>query len=149
MELLETAYSFFQSIQWPVSYLEHSTALTMEYPGRHGRWMCHLHLLEASDQVIFYSIFPASVPEDRRMAMTEFLCRANYGIILGNFEMNLLDGELRYKTSIDVEGSGLSHALLKPLVFGNVTMLDRYFDSLVGIIDQGISSEDALSLVER
>ncbi|MDJ1171766.1 hypothetical protein PMG71_20260 [Roseofilum sp. BLCC_M154] len=34
--------------------------------------------------------------------MAEFLTKANYGMILGDFELDLTDGELRDKTSIGV-----------------------------------------------
>jgi len=43
----------------------------------------------------------------------KFLTRANYGMMIGNFEMDFTDGEIRYKTSIDVEGDKLSSALIK------------------------------------
>ena len=62
--------------------------------------------------------------------------------------MNLHSGEIRYKTSIDVEGNGLSHNLLKPVVFINVSTLDRYFESLMKLIYKDISLEDALALVK-
>lgn len=54
-----------------------------------------------------------NVPEDRRLALAEFLTRANYGLFIGNFEMDWQDGEVRYKTSIDVAGDRLSTALVQ------------------------------------
>lgn len=38
----------------------------------------------------------------------EFLTRANYGLVFGNFEMDMHDGEIRYKPSF--------RAAEKPLV---------------------------------
>jgi len=35
--------------------------------------------------------------------VNEFLTRANYGLNIGNFEMDFQDGEIRFKTAIDVE----------------------------------------------
>ena len=56
----------------------------------------------------------------------KFLIRANYGMMIGNFEMDFTDGEIHYKTSIDVEGDKLSSALIKRLVYANVMMMDEY-----------------------
>ncbi len=50
------------------------------------------------------------------MAVAEFITRANFGIVIGNFEIDFSDGEIRYKTSIDVEGDRPSFALIKRLV---------------------------------
>ena len=43
-------------------------------------------------------------PEEMRVPMAEFLTRANYGLRIGNFEMDFEDGEVRYKSSVDFEG---------------------------------------------
>jgi len=50
------------------------------------------------------------VISSKRGAVAEFINRANYGIIIGNFEMDFADGEIRYKTSIDVQGDKLTSA---------------------------------------
>jgi hypothetical protein len=49
--------------------------------------------------------------------VAEFLTRANSGMVIGNFELDFADGEIRYKTSIDVEGDKLSYAIIKRLVY--------------------------------
>jgi hypothetical protein len=40
--------------------------------------------------------------------MAEYLTRANYGLILGNFAMDMADGEVHYKVSVDFEDGLLS-----------------------------------------
>ena len=149
MDIIDVAVSFFESLEWPISYLENTTAVRMEYRGKNGQWTCHMHILEEAEQIIYYSVFPIHTPDDKLAPMLEFITRVNYGLIYGNFEFNLDDGQIRYKTSVDVEGNGLSHALMKPVVFLNVTTLDRYFDTLSKIIYKDISIEDALRSVGR
>lgn len=50
------------------------------------------------------------------MAVAEFIARGNFGIVIGNFEIDFSDGEIPYKTSIDVKGDRPSFALIKRLV---------------------------------
>ena len=45
-------------------------------------------------------------------AIAEFLTRTNYSMIIGNFELDFADGEIRYKTSIDVQGDFLRFELI-------------------------------------
>ena len=149
MAMAEMVFEFFESLNWHIAYLENSTAVSMEYRGKKGTFTCHMHVLEEAQQIVYYSIFPAHVPEDKRGTVMAFLTYANYGLIYGNFEINLDDGQVRYKTSIDVEGNGLSHSLLQPIVFINVSTLDHYFESLMSLIYKDISIEDALKLVNR
>lgn len=149
MDIVAVTFSFFESLEWYISYLENTTAVSMEYRGKSGQWTCHMHILEEAEQIIYYSIFPIHTPDDKLAKMLEFITRANYGLIYGNFEINLDDGQIRYKTSVDVEGNGLSHNLLKPVVFINVTAMDSYFAVLTKIIYQDISVQDALQLVNR
>jgi hypothetical protein len=61
----------------------------------------------------------------RLSAIAEFLTRANYGMTISNFDLDFADREIRYKTSIDVQGDFLSFELIKQLVYANVTMMDE------------------------
>ena len=77
-----------------------------------------------------------------------FLTRANYGLLIGNFEMDYNDGEVRYKTSIDVEGDRLSKALVKRLVYDNLAVMDRYLPGVLSVIYGGASPTEAIAQVE-
>jgi len=76
------------------------------------------------------------------------LARANYGLILGNFEMDFRDGEIRYKTSILVDYE-LSAVVIKKLVYTNLSTIDDYFPGFMKIIYGNISPEEALNQVEK
>lgn len=59
------------------------------------------------DEYVVYAISPLGADEDdeKMMAiMAEFICRANYGLKNGNFELDMRDGEIRYKSFVDCEG---------------------------------------------
>lgn len=81
-------------------------------------------------------------------AIGKFINRANYSIIIGNFELNFADGEIRYKTSIDVEGDRLTSALIKRLVYANVTMMDEYLPGIKSVIEGDVSPVDAIAQIE-
>lgn len=119
----------------------------LAFQGENGRWNCYARIYEAEKQFIFYSIFPVAVPEGDRGLIAQFLTKANYGMILGNFELDLTDGELRYKTSIDVEGDRLSLALVRSLVYANVTIMNRYLPGIVTVLE-GSPISDAIQRVE-
>jgi len=69
-------------------------------------------------------------------------------MIIGNFELDFADGEIRYKTSIDVKGDFLSFELIKQLVYANVTMMDEYLPGIISVIDGDVLPKDAIAQIE-
>jgi hypothetical protein len=67
---------------------------------------------------------------------------------IGNFELDFADGEIRYKTSIDVEGVSLTFPQIKRLVYTNVTMMDEYLPGIMSVIDGDVLPEDAIAQIE-
>jgi hypothetical protein len=89
-----------------------------------------------------------TAPADKRSAMAEFLPRANYGLTIGNFEMDFDSGEIHYKTGIDVEGDRLSTALVRQLVYANVAIVDRYLPGIMAVIYGNVSPMEAIAQIE-
>ncbi|WP_204150207.1 YbjN domain-containing protein [Leptolyngbya sp. CCY15150] len=122
--------------------------LQLSAQGKNGRYNCFAQAIEEKQQLIFYSVCLAQVPLDKRRAIAEFITRANYGLIIGNFEMDWSDGQIRYKTSIDVEGGTLTTEMVKQLVYVNVLTIDSYLPGLVAIAQQNLDAQEAIALVE-
>jgi hypothetical protein len=132
--LIDLLEGFFQAESWEYQRLERRDVLRLGFTGSSGNWTCYAQTREAQRQVVFYSICPLRAPDGKRMLMAEFLTRANYGLILGNFELDLDDGEIRYKTSLDIEDAELTPMLLSHIVYANVTSMDRYLPGIIAVI---------------
>lgn len=146
--ILQAAIDFFIEDNWKFSQLEGKSALSLPCSGKHGSWLCWAEAREEQQQFVFYSICPVKVPEQKYTSVCEYLTRANYGLVIGNFEMDLRDGEVRYKTSVDVEGQELTSALVKHLVYANLSTMDRYLPGIMGVIYGNLSPVQAISQVE-
>ena len=146
-EILDVAISFFREDEWSFTQLEGQQALRIGFQGENGQWSCYAQAREEQAQFLFYSVCPVKAPEDRREAVAEFLTRANYGLFIGNFELDFSDGEIRYKTSIDVVGDRLSAGLVKPLVYANVLM-DRYLPGIMSVIYGNVPPAEAVAKAE-
>jgi hypothetical protein len=147
--IFEAMVNFFREDDWPFVKVEGEPALRLAFEGENGKWNCYAKARVQQQQMVFYSICPVFAPEAKRGAVAEFIARANYGMIIGNLEMDFEDGEIRYKTSIDVEGDSLSSALIKQLVYANVMMMDQYLPGIMSVIDSDVSPKDALAKIEN
>ncbi|KYC36085.1 hypothetical protein WA1_40820 [Scytonema hofmannii PCC 7110] len=146
--IFEEMVNFFKADDWFFVQIEGQPVLQIVFQGENGKWTCYASTRIEQQQFIFYSVCSVNVPEDKRLAVAEFLTRANSGMVIGNFELDFADGEIRYKTSIDVQGDRLSFALIKPLVYANVTMMDQYLPGIMSVIYGDVSPEDANAQVE-
>ncbi len=146
--ILDAIIDFFEKDSWPYSAVEDRPILKTAYEGKVGQFTCYAQAREEQQQFVFYAIFPVRAPLKKLPAVAEFINRANYGMIIGNFEMDYSDGEIRYKTSADLEDVTISEPLLRNLVYANVLTMDRYFSGLMRVLYADVTAEDAINEVE-
>lgn len=147
-QFFEEIVNFFEDDGWPFVQIEGELLLQMVFQGENGKWTCYAKAREDQEQFVFYSVCPVNAPDSKRLAVAEFLTRANSGMMIGNFEMDFEDGEIRYKTSIDVEDDSLSCTLIKRLVYANVMMMDAYLPGIMSVIYGDVTPLDAIAQIE-
>jgi len=138
---------FFKEDNWNMEVIDDEQLVRAYFHGENGNWGCYAKATDELHQVVFYSICTVTNPDEKRSSIAEFITRANDGLIIGNFEMRFETGELRYKTSLDVEGEPLTFNLVKNLVYPNLFTMDRYLPGIIAVL--GTSSPmEAISSVE-
>lgn len=147
-QIFNRLIEFFEEDNWTFQWVEGTSALTLDTEGENGRWTCYAQAFEARQQLIFYSVLPQSVPVAKRAVMAEFITRANYGMILGCFEMDYEDGEVRFRTSIDTSGDELTPPLIRQVVYANLVVMDRYFAGLMRVIYSDDEPEAIIDEIE-
>ena len=140
--------NFFTQDDWPFTKIKGEPVVLTAFQGKNGKWTCYAKAREEQEQFVFYSICSINAPENKRLAVAEFLTLANSGMIIGNFELNFASGEICYKTSIDVKGDLISSALIQQLVYANVTMMDKYLPGIRSVIDDDVEPKNAIAQIE-
>lgn len=119
------------------------------FSGEHAQYDCWIVCYEDTERVCILSIFPLVIPEDKRLRVAEYLMRANFGILVGNFELDFRDGEVRMKTSADVEDIPLTATFMKNLLVANLGTADRYFPGLGKVLFAGMAPADAIAVLRE
>jgi len=152
--LFEIVQDYFQKNNWkPIPVQEGQPILRMGFAGRNGQWTCYAQVREDEpsqlQQFLFYSVLPANAPEDKRDLTAEFITRANYTLVIGGFEMDYTDGELRYKTSINLAGTGVTPTagLIHALVVPNILTVDQFLPGLMTVLFGGASPAEAIAKI--
>jgi hypothetical protein len=146
--MFDTVLDFLTADGWPFTASPDRPVVRTGYKGDHGNWTCYGHVDETNGYFIFYSVCPVNVPPENRLTMAEFLARANYGLPVGNFELDFSDGEIRYKTSLDAEDERLSEVLVRNLIYANVFTADRYLPGIMRVIYNAATPQEAIIHVE-
>ncbi len=147
-EIFDIVKRFFTDDEWYFLQMDNQPILQMTFQGKNGKWSCYAQVKEDQQIFFFYSVSPVNIPEEKRTAAAEFITRANYGLKIGNFEMDYSDGELRYKTSLDVENDRLTTALVSNLVYANLWTMDRYLPGILSVVYGDVSPVEAVERVE-
>lgn len=113
-----------------------------------GTWTCYVVARETDGRCTIYSQAPWATPDELRHAMAELITRINFGLPIGNFEMDYSDGEVRFKTSIDVSGSHLAGELFDGLLEPNLGVMDVYLPALEAVRDARMTPLAAIEMVE-
>ena len=89
---------------------------------------------EKNNLLAVYGILPFLIPESHQSAAMLLITQINYDMLIGNLEMDINDGEIRYKNAIDVEAVGMDENTIEHLlqsVIAMTTVTYEIFSDLV------------------
>lgn len=97
------------------------------------------------------AVSPIKVKDDpaKRKEMSEFIRRANYGLILGGFQYDLRDGEILYRVSVPCQNIIPSHEMIEYGLCISAGMFEEYTPGILGILFAGASAKDAVASCEK
>lgn len=95
-------------------------------------------------EIVVYCVIPTIVPAAMRPAVAEFVARVNYGLRLGNFELDMDRGNVRYKTSVDVMDMTPTPAVVHRMLSTAMGIGDIYVGALHRVLYGNVSPEDAV-----
>ena len=105
-----------------------------------------------NQEFIVYGICPICVDwmdAEMMVQMAEFICRANYGLKNGCFELDFRDGEIRFRSYVDCENHLPSDAVVKNSIYSTAATIKRYAPGIVDIIFGGSLAKDAIAKCEK
>ena len=145
---------YFEDKEWPYNYYQpkirdsqksHYLSLRM----RNKQLDCGylFRVQERNKLLAVYGILPFLIPESHQSAAMLLITQINYDMMIGNLEMDVDDGEIRYKNAIDIEAVGLDDDILEHLlqsIIAMTTVAHEIFSDLVNNQDPAEELPDLL-----
>ncbi len=92
---------------------------------------------------------PVTIPDRNRLEVAEYLHRANFGLLLGSFEMDYDEGEVRFRTALVTQNEDVGESVLDRYIQMPSTMLDKYAPGIYSIVYEGDIALTALRALEE
>jgi len=143
-----TLGQFLQDDGWYPQPLEDKTLYRVYFNGDHSELRCYAQILIELEQLVFYVIAPVKATPEMRLATAEYLTRANYGLRIGNFELDFNDGEIRYKSSVNFKKDALTPTLIKNAIYPAVHTMDYYLPGLMSVLYGSKTAAEAIASIE-
>jgi hypothetical protein len=147
--IFDSVIEFLQEDNWRYEEIPGELAIRFGFTGRNARFECFGRVNEDHEIFVFYTIVPIRVADEQRLLGAELMTRINYGLNIGNFELDMNDGEVRYKTSIDVEGGELTARMVETLLSVNISTADRYFPAFADVLHSNVTPAEAVLRIEQ
>lgn len=146
--ILDTIIDFFKTKQWEFSTAEHDPfLLRTHYKSENGEWGFYIHFLPETEALVCYSVFPVDAPKNRRQDMLELVAQLNIQLVFGNFDIDLNDGEVVFKTSLMLAQNELTEANLQNVVSANLQTMSQCIRGMLLVLYEKCTIEDALLLI--
>jgi len=143
-----TLGQFLKDDGWYPEQLGEKTIFRVFFSGDNGDLRCYAQVRVDLEQFIFYVVAPVKAPAPVRSQVAEYLTRANYGLRIGNFELDYSDGEVRYKSSLDFEQATLTAQLIRNAMYPAVHTADMYLQGLLSVMYGNKTPAEAIEEAE-
>jgi hypothetical protein len=91
--------------------------------------------------------FASCAEGDRRNEVVRFATRANWELLVGNFEVDLASGAVRFRSSVPFTGGELPESTIRSVIGTAMSVVEAYAEALEDVIDGLASADVALQRV--
>lgn len=116
---------------------------------RHKQAECGylFRIQEKNGLLAVYGILPFLIPDTHQSAAMLLITQINYDMIIGNLEMDVSDGEIRYKHAIDVDAVGIDNHIIEHVLQSVVAMTTVAYDVFSDLINTQDPAADIPTLL--
>ena len=118
---------------WPIQYDPDDPTIFTTFEGQNGRRRAVVVFEPSLERLLVYAILIETGAASSRPQQLELLTRVNYGLGSGCFEMDLDDGEIRYRITLPAV-MAMPHVVL-PMLADACMTVDTYAPAFDAVAD--------------
>lgn len=151
LKIAETIEDFLRKDDWKFEETDENGIIRFGVSLKCKFRRCNVAIQVRNTCFMVLATLPLTADEESRPNVLEFMDRANYGLIRGGFEMDMSDGEIRYRTSqyCGDEDVLISHETVKDTLYVTLSMIERYGTALLEVMMGNLSPSEAIERSEQ
>lgn len=140
---------FFEEKGWDYQLFD-DHMIYKEFTGHNSFYRLLFSISKRGDYLVMYISSPLSIPLIYRKKVAEYICRVNFQLPMGHFDLNMDDGCVHYRMALELHRGELSLEILSSMVETGGVSYDCYFPGLLEILREDKEpSEVMLYIKER
>lgn len=149
-KLLERVGEYLAEKDWTYTLFDEDEYLAFNLRLRDGSARVFVQAWEGVgwSRLVVYVTYPTFVPLPRRSAVCEAITRINQTNILGNFELDMNDGEVRVRTTLESD-LYIGEPMIDRAIRKGLDLADQYQAALLAIAFGNASAQDVLEMGAR
>jgi len=97
-----------------------------------GGYQCFAEVKEDDKIFLFYTVLGLLVPKEKRNNLAILLAKINYGLMIGSFEMDFEDGEIRYKATMPYQENIIDESIVMIISY-SISTADQYLKYIMSL----------------
>ena len=147
-EVKERIAAFLEEHEWKYEYNEEHQVFITGVGLKNYVSSVQYAISIKDSHVINYAVLPINAKKHFKR-LVEFLCRANFGLVFGNFEFDYRDGEIRYKLEMSSDAILADDMNIGLLIFRPAMMVEKYIKGIVQVMTGAMKAPEAIELCEQ
>ena len=135
---------FLSELSWHFEVNEDQNIVYFDINGKNGDFTCIIYFDEIERLILIISICNEKFPKEKQNLLLELINLINYELFLGNFEINIEEGEIRLRTSAFYQNIEFTSKILGELLMPNIYLMDRCLPLFTGVIYEKLSIQNAI-----
>lgn len=129
---------------WEYQYDEKNEIVHLQIAGVNTNFMLVLIVDEEQESILCHVQIKRKTPAHKYLDVCEFMNLANYELANGNFEMDSADGEIRYRTFLDLASAEPTREQIVNLISNGLQSFDMYYPGLMELMYGNLTPEEAI-----
>jgi len=145
--MYNTIIEFLKQENWQYSEIAEKDAIFFGVGGKHGNFQCIANINDEESKFSFYSICGSNAPSEKRKLVLELINDLNNNLDVGNFQIDLEDGEVRFKTGIFFQSLKTNIQIVENIILPNLMGMDMALPGIVGLMFGDMTVKQALDTI--
>ena len=141
--LQEALIGVFAESQWHYEAVDDGRSYRATYQGERGIWQV-VFVLEGEVAGKVVSLFPCLIPKGRKPECAELLHRLNYGQKAGCYEMDMDEGQVRFRSALFRAQEGFTSEIVGAAIAYNLKTVDDNLPTILRVVYGGKTAGEAL-----